>query len=143
MDDLILSRFLQNPGPHAAANQIQIDEINQNIEYRNYQFIGIYGINDIFSKIFFFLLISSFIMILGLRINKDIDSIKKINKNFWIPFIYTFYSNEYKCLSLEYDDLINNNYSFNLSCNDKTIFYYISKFGLSPLNEESQNIAQC
>jgi len=82
-------------------------------------------------------------MILVLRINEDMNSIKKINKNFWILFIYTFYSNEYKCLSLEYDDLINNNYSFNISCNEKTIFYYISKFGVSPLNEEIQNIAQC
>ena len=143
MDDLILLRYQQNSQPLAAANQIQIDEINQNINHRNYQFIGMYGVNGIFSKIFFFLFISSLIMIYALRINEDKDSIKKINKNFWIPFIYTFYSNEYKCLSLEYDDLINNNYSFNISCNEKTIFYYISKFGVSPLNEESQNIAQC
>jgi len=41
MDDLILSRYQQNPQPFSAANQIQIDEINQNIKYRNYQFINL------------------------------------------------------------------------------------------------------
>ena len=142
MDNLIHLRYQQNH-PHNAANQIEIDQINENIRHRNYQFIGMYGLNCIFTIIFILLSLLSIIMLYLLRIDKEKNIIKKINKNFWIPFIYTFYSNEYKCLSLDYNDLINNNYSFNISCNENTHFYYISKFGISPLNEEGQNIAQC
>ena len=145
MDNLIRLRILQKQIQNnlSAVKQIEIDEIRENINYRNYQYIGMYGLNSIFSKIFFLLNLSSIIMLFLIRIDKNSNLIKKINKNFWMPFIYTFYSNEYKCISLEYNDLRDNNYSFNISCNENKIFYYISKFGISPLNEEGENTAVC
>jgi hypothetical protein len=54
-----------------------------------------------------------------------------------------FIVNEYKCLQLEFEDLLNKNYSFNITCNNGQEFFYISKFGVSPVNKEGENIAGC
>ena len=74
------------------------------------------------------------------------NSLKSSNseeKNKWFPGIHGLYSNEYKCISLNIDDLQNDYYSFDISCLDGSIFYYISKFGISPSEEEGDNIAGC
>ena len=54
-----------------------------------------------------------------------------------------FISNEYRCLSFDISDLLDENYSFNITCQEGKQFFYISKFGVSPFNEESENIAEC
>ena len=40
-------------------------------------------------------------------------------------------------------NLLNVDYTFNLLCSNGTKFYYISKFGISSLNKEGENIAGC
>ena len=55
----------------------------------------------------------------------------------------TFYTKEYLCLSFNISDLMNPNYAFNIACPDETLFYYISKFGISSINEENENTANC
>ena len=46
-------------------------------------------------------------------------------------------------MSFNISDLIKKDYKFNITCPDKTLFFYISKFGSSPTNEEGENIANC
>ena len=56
---------------------------------------------------------------------------------------FEFYLNEYRCLSLDLDNLLNEDFSISLSCTEGKQFFYISKFGISNLNEEGENIAGC
>ena len=54
-----------------------------------------------------------------------------------------FYTKEYLCLSFDISDLKKENFTFNIRCPNETLFYYVSKFGISPDNEEGENIANC
>ena len=72
------------------------------------------------------------------NINDELTYINNSTKQ-WDNFL----SNEYKCLSLDIVDLLSENYSFNITCEEDKQFFYISKFGVSPYNEENENIAEC
>ena len=84
-----------------------------------------------------------------LNSNLNSSNLDKLSSNFnftgnkddksWNNFI----SNEYRCLSFDISDLLDENYSFNITCQEGKQFFYISKFGVSPFNEESENIAEC
>ena len=71
-------------------------------------------------------------------IKRDLD-IDDLNSEYFLKF----YTKEYLCLSFDILDLKNENFIFNITCPNETLFYYVSKFGISPDNEEGENIANC
>ena len=83
-----------------------------------------------------FVLLSIFNFVKFTKISPKIDKSKGLEA-------LKFYSKEYLCLSFNISDLIKKDYKFNITCPDKTLFFYISKFGSSPTNEEGENIANC
>ena len=110
-----------------------------NLKYQNF---WNFGLNLIFFEVTGFFLISQVIMLLSVSMgfsNGD-ENANSVSTSFeW----QQFYSNQYKCIQLELDNLLDENYSLNISCFNNKNFFYISKFGISPYNEEGENIAGC
>ena len=77
-----------------------------------------------------------YLMIEFSSIKRDLDDLNFMD-------ILKFYTKEYLCLSFDILDLKNENFIFNITCPNETLFYYVSKFGISPDNEEGENIANC
>ena len=109
----------------------------------NYNLMGIKIISFIISIFSILFSIFAFFIYFKTLISKTGNFLDKFTKNNIGNEILEFYSNEYKCISLEISDLMNKDYSFTISCTEGRQFYYISKFGISPINEEGENIAGC
>ena len=112
------------------------NKTNKKLKILKYQNFWTYGLNLVFCDIFFILFICNLVIFLLTHKN---NSDSKINNTNW----ENFYANEYKCIQLNLEDLLNKNYSFNITCNITHNFFYISKFGVSPINKEGENIAGC
>lgn len=115
----------------------------KNIENFKYQDFWNYGLNLILFEVTGFFLISQIVIILYILFNVSSEEFSSDDDNndnsVWKPF----YSNEYKCIQFNINDLLNDDFSFNITCIDDRNFFYISKFGVSPSNEEGKNIAGC
>jgi len=114
------------------------DKLN-NLKYQNF---WNYGLNLIFFEVTGFFLISQIVMIISVAIGFDSEdeNTNSASLNFrWKQF----YSNQYKCMQIDLNNLLDENYSFDISCFNNKNFFYISKFGISPYNEEGENIAGC
>ena len=91
------------------------------------------------------LIISVIFTCFALYFFQEFSSIKRDLDIDNLNFEYTLilYTKEYLCLSFDILDLKNENFKFNITCPNETLFYYVSKFGISPDNEEGENIANC
>ena len=101
-----------------------------------YQNFWMYYLHLIFFEIFLIFIIFKIALFV-------ITYTSKLNDNSSYMRWENFIVNEYKCLQLELEDLLNKNYSFNITCINEQKFFYISKFGVSPINKEGENIAGC
>lgn len=128
----------KNKGKVITNDIITKNKLN-NLKYQNF---WNYGLNLIFFEVTGFFLISQIVMILSVVIGFSDDNNGTSSENQSSQW-KQFYSNQYKCIQLELDDLLNENYSFDISCFNNKNFFYISKFGISPYNEEGLNIAGC
>ena len=117
-----------------------INSKEEKSKYLKYQNFWTFGLNLILFEVTGFFLLSQIIIILFLSKYRNSQNYDNKNES---NLRENFYSNEYKCLQLEIDDLFNDNYSFNITCNNNSIFFYITKFGVSPFSEEGENIAGC
>ena len=128
------------------------NENNISFKYQNFWINGLKIIIFELIAIFFILRIFTLLNYFSFNLNGKKD-INQYFNNFTLNFNFTrdnedkswnnFISNEYRCLSLDIYDLLDENYSFNITCKEGKQFYYISKFGVSPFNEENENIAEC
>ena len=109
------------------------NESSKHLQYHNF---WNFGLNLIFFEITGFFLISQVFIMLFLIIGYQDENKTSFE---WERFS----SNQYKCLQLQLNDLLNENYSFNITCVENKNFFYISKFGISSINEEGVNIAGC
>jgi len=125
--------FARIRNPNISNRRILINE-----KYHNYQYFGVTVMNYIFISIKIFYSLIQIMIYCYLTINKKNNSEKKIDV-FW----ENYETNLYKCITLEMKNLLNTDYTFNILCSDGTKFHYISKFGISPLNKEGENIAGC
>ena len=90
-------------------------ELINNRGQQSYQNVGLGSIKIMLIITSLFFLFSSSV------IYSKYNSVKSSNseeKNKWFPGIHGLYSNEYKCISLNIDDLQNDYYSFDISCLD-------------------------
>ena len=111
-------------------NKSNID--SKNLKYQNF---WIYALILFFFEIFLIFIFFKLALFL-ITCGENNDSFYSMK---WGNFII----NEYKCLQLEFENLLTKNYSFNITCINEQKFFYISKFGVSPINKEGENIAGC
>ena len=81
-------------------------------------------------------------IIIGSGINNQYKALISDNYSEYLTW-GNFYSNEFSCLQLDIEDLLNEDYSFNITCSYNSTYFYLSKFGISPIDLESENIANC
>jgi hypothetical protein len=110
------------------------DSKNNNDNISKYQNFMVFGLSLFFYDIFFIFFIFEFLFFIVIYNYKA-----KSTYESWEDC----YSINYKCLQIEFENLLNKNYTFNITCIDEQKFFYISKFGVSPINKEGENIAGC
>ena len=110
---------------------------------QKYQNDGIKFLSLMYMVIFLLFLIIGVIMSMKTFFVKSDSFFQRVSNNTKGGEYFEFYSNEYRCLPLDLDNLLNEDFSINLSCTEEKQFFYISKFGISNLNEEGENIAGC
>jgi hypothetical protein len=97
----------------------------------------------IIGEISFILLIHQIIfIIIGSGINNQYKTLISDNQPEYLTW-GNFYSNEFSCLQLDIEDLLNEDYSFNITCSENNTFFHLAKFGISPFDGEGENIANC
>ena len=107
-----------------------------NEKLHNFQNYGITVITFIYKHIIVLYSLIQIIIYIYLSINNKNKSSEKEIQILW----ENYETNLYRCIPLELNDLLNKDFSFNISCSDGTKYYYIFKFGISPINKEGENI---